>query len=92
MTVVADRISGIVSLGIGAWFHVSDQYVHVVGNEIINAGYHATGSGGSWSLLNALLFDRAKTWMIIFFVMGIILLIKSAVAEFRHKREKISKS
>ena len=90
MITIADRISGIVCLGIGAFFHVSDQYVHVIGNEIINAGYNATGHGGSWRLLNALMFDRSKAWMMIFFSLAIIFLTKSTITEIRGYKKRIS--
>ncbi len=88
MNPTIDRISGIISLGIGAWFHVTDQYVHVIGNEIINNGYNSRVSGGSWSLLNALMFERSKTWMIIFIILGVILLVKSFISEYQHIKRK----
>lgn len=85
MSLIADRLSGVVCLGMGAWFHVSDQYVHVIGDQIINAGHHARTGSGSWSLLNALMFSRPKCWMVVFLALGVLFLAKSVVAEYRQR-------
>ena len=83
MFLLADRIGGILCIAFGAWLHVSDQYIHIIGNEIISAGHRAHSGSGSWSLLNALMFSRPKFWMIVFLVLGLTLFLKSIVAEYR---------
>ena len=87
-TLFADRLSGILCLAFGAWLHVTDQYIHIIGNEIISAGHIAHKGGGSWNLLNALMFSRPKSWMILFLVLGTFLFVKSLVAEFRQNPKK----
>lgn len=88
MNPAIDRISGVISLGIGAWFHVTDQYVHVIGNEIINNGFNSRVQGGSWELLNASMFGPSKAWMIIFILLGVILLMKSIISERQQMKSK----
>lgn len=88
MSTAIDRISGLISLGIGAWFHVADQYVHVISNEIIRNGYNSRVQGGSWQLLNSSMFERSKAWMIVFILLGVIFEVKSIITEHQQKESK----
>ncbi len=68
-----------------------DEFVHVIGNEIINASHTvASPGGGMWSLLNASMFDRTKAWSIVLLILGILLLAKSVILEVRQMRGKRS--
>lgn len=88
LSIATDRLCGIVCLGIAACLHVTDQYVHVLGNEIIGAGHSAARESGSWPLLDAHMFSRSKGWMIVIIILAAFFLAKSFVADLPKESEK----